>query len=935
MAYVPILLLHLISLGYLLLHSPKSRQTWLFSGWLAGMTLMVATQCAARVVYAPQLSAHLDWWGGVGGVTLALVALLQFAYHFPQLRYPREAKCVLVVSLLVTGTLFVWMAIETFPPWSHNLGVNVPVDTNAAFAPSAAWPLYSFERFFFGLVRGRDAGFWVSFKCFDIWQALANLWVMSIWVRKTIQYSTAPQHHRPLRDAVSALLFPRGREARLARAWGLLMVLSPLPVLASVLESSNLLPPATFALVHLLVLGAIMLTYVNYAPEPTSLMVKLVGIFLVTLLIVFGIVSDAALRARQRVQVQVHRAQIDHLKTLLAAHNLRQAPADILYVAARPVGGLFADRYHMRLARTGAPDAAYLKRQDALLREGVLRGHLAAQVAMHHAFPWLDMAQVTALAGNSSAMQQIAIPENVPSYRGVLTPPADYVLCYSFVDNDVQYQVGYSYAAYRAMLHRAALPLLKRQLGITSLTLALFPLFFRTGLVTPLARLLKAIERVDRGDLDSTVPVQVRDEIGRLTHGFNRMLTSLRASDTALRDLNVELEQRVLDRTLELTTLYEITALINQAHTPGELLTAALPQVAAGVGAVAGVILLPDELNELLVLQATHQIALDTAELIVQAPLWKMALPHPSTLLVHDLSSDPRIRRFGLYRIVSQESFPYLTLVSVPIPIQNKQSGLLILFGDVPFLFNAEDLELLETIAKQLSVALENLRLRSHAASTAALEERQRLARDLHDAVTQQLYSQTLFVDAAAKSLDAGKHGQVAEYLSLLDQSAIRARREMRLMLYRLQPPLLDRLGLVGALRRRLELVEQRAGIQTDFTCDLDVPLADVVSRTIYYVAEETLNNALKHAAADRVCVSITHRDGYLMLSVQDNGSGFIEDNVAAGLGLQNMRERAESLDGTLCIETGAECGTCIRLRIPESRIVQNEQTSNHSLADR
>jgi signal transduction histidine kinase len=142
-------------------------------------------------------------------------------------------------------------------------------------------------------------------------------------------------------------------------------------------------------------------------------------------------------------------------------------------------------------------------------------------------------------------------------------------------------------------------------------------------------------------------------------------------------------------------------------------------------------------------------------------------------------------------------------------------------------------------------------------------------------------------------------------------------------------------LGLVGALRRRLELVEQRAGIQTDFTCDLDVPLADVVSRTIYYVAEETLNNALKHAAADRVCVSITHRDGYLMLSVQDNGSGFIEDHVAAGLGLQNMRERAESLDGTLCIETGAECGTCIRLRIPESRIVQNEQTSNHSLADR
>lgn len=294
MAYLPVLLLHLVSLGYLLLRGPKSRQTWLFSGWLGGMTVMVATQCAARVVYMPRLSGYLDWWGGAGGVTLATLALLQFAYHFPRPRYSREARAVLWLSLAFALSLFAWMAWEVAAAWPNYVTSAALPRLEDAFAPEAVWQLYDFERFVFGFAGLHDVGI-TSFKVFDTWQIVGNLWILAIWLRKTVQFSTpaADSPRRPgLSRFLSPLRHPRGTEARLARAWALLMLLSPLPVVASILDAARLLPPGLFAMVHLLVLFAIVLTYINYAPEPTSVMVKLVGISLVTLLIILGLATN-------------------------------------------------------------------------------------------------------------------------------------------------------------------------------------------------------------------------------------------------------------------------------------------------------------------------------------------------------------------------------------------------------------------------------------------------------------------------------------------------------------------------------------------------------------------------------------------------------------------------------------------------------------------
>jgi signal transduction histidine kinase len=226
-------------------------------------------------------------------------------------------------------------------------------------------------------------------------------------------------------------------------------------------------------------------------------------------------------------------------------------------------------------------------------------------------------------------------------------------------------------------------------------------------------------------------------------------------------------------------------------------------------------------------------------------------------------------------------------------------------------------LGLLQTLAEQLGVAIENARLRERAAAAIVLEERQRLARDLHDSVTQILYSQTLFAAAATKSLQTGDGARAVHYLTRLGEAAGRALREMRLMIYRLRPPVLAQAGLVGALRRRLELVEQRAGLETSFAAEEALALPPETEQALYHIAEEALNNALKHATATTTRVELRREEGELLLSVSDDGCGFDPAQVSSGLGLQSLCERAEGLGGTCTIESEAGHGTRILVRLP------------------
>lgn len=262
-----------------------------------------------------------------------------------------------------------------------------------------------------------------------------------------------------------------------------------------------------------------------------------------------------------------------------------------------------------------------------------------------------------------------------------------------------------------------------------------------------------------------------------------------------------------------------------------------------------------------------------------------------------------------------------------------------------------DDLAVLVAAANWVSIAISNANLHEQAQEAreqrALLEERNRLARELHDAVTQSLYSISTLAGAWRRQIDAGHLEPQKEQIGELGQLAQQALREVRLLIYELRPTELEEEGLVGALFRRLETVEQRAGISIRLLIADDAgrpyPLAlegregmvdfyrlpTPVEHGLYRIAQEALNNALKHSRATAVTLTILLGRSTLSLEVKDNGRGFDAHSAqqsAVGFGLSNMKERAESLGGHLMVQSSPEDGTIVRVEGIPYRFVDAEE---------
>jgi signal transduction histidine kinase len=226
----------------------------------------------------------------------------------------------------------------------------------------------------------------------------------------------------------------------------------------------------------------------------------------------------------------------------------------------------------------------------------------------------------------------------------------------------------------------------------------------------------------------------------------------------------------------------------------------------------------------------------------------------------------------------------------------------------------------LEQEAAQRLAAEESLHRAEMAGAVA--EERSRLARELHDSVTQSLYSLTLFTEATRELAEAGDLGRVKHGLARSGDTAVQALREMRLLVYELRPLALNETNLVDAIRSRLDAVEARAGMKTSLVIDGDgeLKLPKEVEEALFRMAQEALNNALKHSHASAITVRIRLPDdsGGLELEVLDNGVGFDVAKIGqkGGLGLSGMKERAEGIDADITIESPPDGGTRVKLRV-------------------
>jgi signal transduction histidine kinase len=212
--------------------------------------------------------------------------------------------------------------------------------------------------------------------------------------------------------------------------------------------------------------------------------------------------------------------------------------------------------------------------------------------------------------------------------------------------------------------------------------------------------------------------------------------------------------------------------------------------------------------------------------------------------------------------------------------------------------------------------------LRQHEREKAIIEERNRLARELHDSVTQSLYGMTLFAEAAARQLDTGLVPPAADNLRKLSQTAKNALEEMRLLIFEMRPPILEEEGLAAALQARLEAVEGRIGLTTQLRLEGEGDLPPGIQEGLYRIALEALNNTLKHAQASCVTISLIQEPKLTVLRIVDDGVGFDFDSAqkSGGLGLIGMKERAEQFGGQLTVKSELGKGTTVQVEVKGSQ---------------
>ncbi|PWH19857.1 MAG: hypothetical protein DDG59_01690 [Anaerolineae bacterium] len=374
-------------------------------------------------------------------------------------------------------------------------------------------------------------------------------------------------------------------------------------------------------------------------------------------------------------------------------------------------------------------------------------------------------------------------------------------------------------------------------------------------------------------------------------------------------DAMENLEQMVLERTRELSILYEVTAYLNA---PSDL-RQAVAQVLDNVQALSqcqwvAVHLYHPKSKQLALYQEKSVLSASffTSSIDWQQPPWKTVFEQNA---VFHLDILPQ----GIENLVEPSTLQPLCYLGLPIRSKGEALGVLSLVSNNGQQYSLNDQAILTAIADQLGLAIERVRLIEKGEEVAKLEERQRLARELHDALTQSLYSMTLLTSGYKRSLHHASVEEIHQWMDELNEIAQNALAELRLLLYELRPTALEQDGLHGALKRRLEAVEKRAGIRTTFEVHGSFRLPPEDEEHFYRIAQEALNNALQHAHHQSILVQIESLPNFFRMTIADDGIGFDFDQVAQHhqhSGLSNMLSRARQVEAQLSIETSPGKGT-------------------------
>lgn len=304
----------------------------------------------------------------------------------------------------------------------------------------------------------------------------------------------------------------------------------------------------------------------------------------------------------------------------------------------------------------------------------------------------------------------------------------------------------------------------------------------------------------------------------------------------------------------------------------------------------------------------------DTQEIIAEkqmqveyAPYLNQMYTTHQPILIDDLQEESQVKQSAMR--ANMRAF-----VGAPIHLQGQIMGFFSLFSREAAFFNAEHAERLATFAELASIAIQNARLYQHSQELATVEERHRLARDLHDSVSQTLFTCRAMAESALRQWD--KNPERAR--SLMDdvhQMTITALAEMRMLLLELRPASLTQVSLKQLFEQFLQPLQERRAFEIVMAIDDIAPLPPDVQITLYRITQEALNNINKHANAHRVEIHVRDAQTSVMLHIIDDGDGFDPNQISnTSLGLGIMRERASEIGATIEIITSPGEGTRINV---------------------
>ncbi|MCD6672310.1 MAG: type IV pili methyl-accepting chemotaxis transducer N-terminal domain-containing protein [Burkholderiaceae bacterium] len=433
--------------------------------------------------------------------------------------------------------------------------------------------------------------------------------------------------------------------------------------------------------------------------------------------------------------------------------------------------------------------------------------------------------------------------------------------------------------------------------------------------VDPVARLRRALARVEQGEFDARVDVVSRDEFGELGEGFNRMAGNLQQLYAGLEDKVREKTATLETKSRRLAALYDASAFIGGVDTLDDLARGFVRKAREAARADAAVIRWSDQANQRYLLLAADGLP----DAIVQAEQCVNA----GSCYCGDAPAGSGARTIALSGGVGQRlghclSAGYRTLVAVPIELQHRVLGEIdLLYRDERALVD-EDRSMLETMASHLASAMEGMRAAALDVEAAVAHERELLAQELHDSIAQSLAFLKIQVKLLRDAAARGDPSKVDRVVDEIDAGVRESYSDVRELLLHFRTRTRDE-DIEPALRTTLSKFEHQTGLHVQFDIEgHGLPLDPDVQVQALHIVQEALSNVRKHAGAQRVWLRVQQAPVW-RFEVRDDGRGF-DAQASPGetqVGLRIARERAQRIGGRVEVESAPDEGTRVILTLP------------------